>query len=73
MALIRPTLLPVAAFDATQQQTFTFTVQGSSAQVVANQLTIRDQDTNDIVYQENDSKILCKNLVDKDCNLYILL
>ena len=27
----------------------------------------------DIVYQENDSKILCKNLVDKDCNLYILL
>ena len=73
MALTRPTLLAMAAFDATKEQIFSFVVTGTSAQIVANQLIIRNNDTNDIVYQENDSKILCKNLVDKDCNLYILL
>lgn len=52
MALTRPTLLSQVAFDATQQQNFTFTVSGASAQIVANQLTIRNQETNDIVYQE---------------------
>lgn len=52
MALTRPTLLPVPAFDATQEYTFTFSVQGSTSQIVANRLTIRNQDTNDIVYDE---------------------
>lgn len=52
MPLTRPTLLNVTAFDATQEQNFTFVVQGVSAQIVANQLTIRNQETNDIVYQE---------------------
>lgn len=52
MALTRPTLLPVPAFDATQEYTFTFSVQGSTSQIVANRLTIRDQDTNVIVYDE---------------------
>ena len=52
MALLRPTLLSVVAFDATQEQEFNFTIQGTSSQIVANQLIIRDQDTNDIVYQE---------------------
>lgn len=52
MSLTRPTLLSQVAFDATQQQNFTFTVSGTSAQIVANQLTIRNQETNDIVYQE---------------------
>lgn len=66
MALVRPTLLPVAAFDATQQQTFTFTVQGSSAQVVANQLTIRDQDTNDIVYQEKQETFTYTHVVNAE-------
>ena len=66
MALVRPTLLPVVAFDATQQQTFTFTVQGSSAQVVANQLTIRDQDTNDIVYQEKQETFTYTHIVNAD-------
>lgn len=52
MALTRPTLLQVPAFDATQEYTFTFTVQGSSSQIVANRLTIRNQETNAIVYDE---------------------
>lgn len=52
MALTRPTLLNQVAFDATQQHTFGFAVTGASSQIVANQLTIRNQETNDIVYQE---------------------
>lgn len=52
MALTRPTLLPVPAFDATQQFTFTFTAQSGTSQIVANKLVIRNQDTNDIVYEE---------------------
>ena len=66
MALVTPTLLPMAAFDATQQATFTFTVQGSSAQVVANQLTIREQDTNDIVYQEKQETFTYTHVVNAD-------
>ena len=53
MALTTPTLLSQVAFDATQPQTFYFNVTGTSAQIVSNTLTIRNNDTNDIVYQEN--------------------
>ena len=63
MALTTPTLLSQVAFDATQPQSFTFTVQGSSAQVVANQLTIRNQDTNDIVYQEKQETFTYTHIV----------
>ena len=63
MALTTPTLLSQVAFDATQPQTFAFTVQGSSAQVVANQLTIRNQDTNDIVYQEKQETFTYTHIV----------
>lgn len=52
MALTRPVLLPVSAFDATKQQTFIFTVPGVSSQIVANQLIVRKQSDNSIVYQE---------------------
>lgn len=53
MALTRPVLQQnIPAFDATNEQTFTFTVQGATSQIVANMLTIRNNDTNDIVYQE---------------------
>ena len=52
MALTRPTLLPVPAFDATKEFVFTFNIQGASEQIVANKLVIRNQDTNDIVYEE---------------------
>lgn len=66
MALTRPTLLTQVAFDATQQQTFTFVVTGTSSQVVANQLTIRNQETNDIVYQEKQETFKYEHIVNAD-------
>lgn len=50
MALIKPIMLSVTAFDATKEHTFSFTSTGGD-QVVANQLTIKNQETNKIVYQ----------------------
>ena len=49
MALTRPTLYSTAAFDATKQHTFTFNVIAAT-QVVANQLVLRNNVTNEIVY-----------------------
>lgn len=66
MALTTPTLLPQVAFDATQQQTFTFNVSGTSAQVVANQLVIRNNDTNDIVYNEKQETYRYEHIVNAD-------
>lgn len=63
MALTRPTLLSMAAFDATKQQIFNFVVTGTSAQIVANQLTIRNNDTNDIVYQEKQESFKYEHIV----------
>ena len=50
MALVKPIAQGISAFDATKDQTFSFTSNGGS-QVVANQITIRLQDDNSIVYQ----------------------
>lgn len=66
MALTRPTLLSQVAFDATQEQIFNFVVSGSSAQIVANQLTIRNQETNDIVYQEKQETFKYEHIVNAD-------
>lgn len=63
MALTRPTLLTQVAFDATQAQTFYFTVTGTSSQIVSNQLTIRNQDTNEIVYQEKQENFKYEHIV----------
>lgn len=63
MALTTPTLLTQVAFDATQQQTFYFNVTGTSAQIVANQLTIRNNDTNDIVYNEKQETFKYEHVV----------
>lgn len=63
MALTRPTLLSQVAFDATQPQTFSFVVSDSSAQIVANQLIIRNQETNDIVYQEKQETFKYEHVV----------
>ena len=63
MSLTRPTLLSQVAFDATQNQIFTFAVTGNSAQIVANQLTIRNQETNDIVYQEKQETFQYSHIV----------
>lgn len=66
MALTRPTLLSVPAFDATQQQTFTFSVASGSSQITANLLTIRNNDTNDIVYQEKQETFKYEHIVNAD-------
>ena len=63
MALTRPTLLPMTAFDATEQQTFTFTVTGTSSQIVSNLLIIRNNETNDIVYQEQQETFKYEHIV----------
>ena len=60
--LTRPILVLVPAFDATQQQTFTFTVIGGD-QVVANRLVIRDQDTNTPVYDEKQETFRYEHIV----------
>lgn len=51
MALVTPIGIAVAAFDATHDQVFSFTVQGGD-QVVGNILTIIDNNTSEIVYQK---------------------
>lgn len=66
MALTRPVLQNIPAFDATNEQTFTFTVQGATSQIVANMLTIRNNDTNDIVYQEKQETFRYSHVVNAD-------
>lgn len=63
MALTRPTLLQVPAFTASEPYTFQFVVQGTGSQVVANKLTIRDQETNDIVYIEKQETFAYQHIV----------
>ena len=65
MALTRPTLLSQVAFDATQQQTFKFVAQ-SSSQITANLLIIRNNDTNDIVYQEKQETFKYEHIVNAE-------
>lgn len=63
MALTRPTLISVPSFDATQPYTFTFTAQSGSAQIVANQLTIRTQSDNTVVYDEKQETFKYEHVV----------
>ena len=51
MSLTKPILLSTPSFDATEQKVFKFTVQAGENQITANQLTIRNQSDNSIVYQ----------------------
>ena len=62
MALTRPILYNVAAFDATLEQTFSFNVIGGD-QVVKNQLTIVDQSTNNIVYQQTQTTFSFRHIL----------
>lgn len=66
MALTRPTLIAVPSFDATQPYTFTFTAQSGSAQIVANQLTIRTQSDNTVVYDEKQETFKYEHVVNAD-------
>ena len=51
MALTKPILYSISAFDATQEQTFIFNVVGGD-QVVKNELIITDQSNNSVVYDQ---------------------
>lgn len=51
MALVKPIALSINAFDATQSQVFKFTSSGGDL-VTANRLTISDNSTNTIIYQQ---------------------
>ena len=51
MALTRPILLNVNAFDAANAQSFQFVVQGGD-QVAANRLIVQRQDTQQVVYNQ---------------------
>lgn len=66
MALTKPILLPVPAFDATHPYTFAFAVQSSSAQITANRLTIRRQTDNQIVYEEQQETFKYEHIVSAD-------
>lgn len=66
MSLTRPTLIAVPSFDATQSFTFTFTVQSGSSQIVANQLTIRRQSDNQIIYNEKQETFKYEHIVNAD-------
>lgn len=50
MSLVKPIIATIPAFDATLNHAFTFTSNGGD-QVVANRITIRNNNTNAIVYQ----------------------
>ena len=66
MALTRPTLIAIPSFDATQPYTFTFTAQSGSAQIVANQLTIRNQSDNTVVYDEKQETFKYEHVVNSN-------
>lgn len=66
MSLTRPTLITVPSFDATKSYTFSFTVQAGSSQIVANQLTIRRQSDNEIVYDEKQETFKYEHVVNAD-------
>lgn len=63
MSLTRPTLIAVPSFDATQPYTFTFTAQSGSAQIFANQLTIRTQSDNTVVYDKKQETFKYEHVV----------
>ena len=56
-------MIAVPSFDATQSFTFTFTVQSGSSQIVANQLTIRRQLDNQIIYNEKQETFKYEHIV----------
>ena len=62
MSLVNPIALSKVAFDATNNETFYFTSNGGD-QVVKNRLTIRDNSTNVIVYQNTLTSYLFQQTV----------
>lgn len=66
MALTQPILNTIAPFDATQEQTFTFQSSGSSAPIASNTLTIRNNATNAVVYEETQTTFAYRHVVPAD-------
>ena len=62
MALTKPILNNVAAFDASNSQAFTFNVVGGS-QVVGNTLTIKDNTTLNTVYNNTQTSFKLQHIV----------
>ena len=65
MSLTKPILLTTVAFDATNEHTFIFNAIGGS-QVVKNKLVIRNNETNDIVYSEEQETFRFEHKVEAD-------
>ena len=63
MALNKPILLSTPSFDATKPKTFLFNVESGGAQIVANQLTVRLQSTNAIVYQQKQDSFKLEHIL----------
>ena len=62
MALVRPILNSMAAFDATQEATFTFISNGGD-KVTGSKLTIKLNDTGEVVYQETQESLLKQHIL----------
>lgn len=62
MALIRPILYSISAFDATNSQIFNFNVSGGD-QVVKNRLVISKQSDNTVVYDETQTTFAFRHVL----------
>lgn len=62
MALTKPTMLSVAAFDKANMQKFFFRVVGGS-QVTGNRLTIKKNDTLELVYQQTQTTFAFEHIL----------
>ena len=62
MALIRPILYSISAFDATNSQTFNFNVVGGD-QVVKNRLVISRQSDNVVIYDNTQTTFAFRHVV----------
>lgn len=62
MALIRPILYSISAFDATESQIFNFNVSGGD-QVVKNRLVISKQSDNTVVYDNTQTTFAFRHIV----------
>lgn len=65
MALTKPILYSIPAFDATENHTFTFNVVGGE-QVVANKLVITEQESGTIVYQTKETLYAFNHILPAD-------
>lgn len=66
MAMVRPILIGVPAWNATQEFIFSFSVGTGGNQVVANRLIIRDNITNEIVYNQKQTTYRYEHIVPAD-------